>query len=603
MKCYSETMKNVGYCVAVQDGQYGEVRLQGSERVFRPYGRVIELLKVFRSCETKEIWMLVRFRSAADENITMLIPKGDFADAGIAKSLSSMGACVSSRRIDLLQALMNQSFEKFREPIINYHTGLGWLPADGKLAFRDFKTCGVPSLYRGSFDIKPSGSFDIWRKAMERHVLPYQPLAVALLAGLSSVLVGFLHSNFPLLNPIISLTGDSSTGKSTAGIIAASTAFRPILGTSFSTDEATGEPVQLVGGVSSWAATKNALITRLQGNGGFPVILDELSKSEVGDLSAVVYALSEGADKDRLQTGCTLRPQESFHTTILSIGEERLTDRCKKQQEGLHLRVFEIAGPFTQSAKHANRLVEICRANYGHAAPLLANKLSEFGEDTVLEIYKRTCKKAKKWLPQTAFRERRVQQFHGLLLATAIIARDALGLNFDYDSLLDFLRLQEADAAISQDKVAVAYQRFIEWAGINLEHFALDLQNRDRYGLIYSSSEIPRKRSLPEHVVGEIAVFPSMFSKFCSTYGYTNQAALLKAWKSREIIVAEPGKNTLRRKIDGVQQAVIVIRQFEEAVSHDTKQNTKTKQTKQANHEDDLEGLLEDIEEDNDNAK
>ena len=593
MKCYSETMKNVGYCVAVQNGQYGEVRLQGSERVFRPYGRVIELLKVFRSCETKEIWMLVRFRSAADENITMLIPKGDFADAGIAKVLSSMGACVSSRRIDLLQALMNQSFEKFREPITNYHTGLGWLPVDGSVTFRDFRNCGSFSLYRGVFDIKPSGSFDIWRKAMEQHVLPYQSLAVALLAGLSSVLVGFMHSSTPLLNPIFSLAGGSSTGKSTAGIVAASTAFRPILGTSFATDEATGETVQLVGGVSSWAATKNALITRLQGNGGFPVVLDELSKSEIGDLSAVVYALSEGADKDRLQKDCTLRPQESFHTSILSIGEERLIDRCKKQQEGLQIRIFEIPGPFTKSAKHANRLVEICRTNYGHAAPLLANKLSELGEDTVLEIYKQACKKAKKWLPQTAFRERRVQQFHGLLLATAIIARDALGLKFDFDSVLEFLRLQEADAAISQDKVAVAYQRFIEWVGINLEHFALDLQNRDRFGLFYSSSEIPRKRSLPEHVVGEIAVFPSIFSKYCTIFGYTNQAALLKAWKDRGIVVAEPGKNTLRRKIDGVQQTVIVVRRFEDAIC----QKQKAKQTREAIQNDDLEGLVEDIEE------
>lgn len=257
------------------------------------------------------------------------------------------------------------------------------------------------------------------------------------------------------------------------------------------------------------------------------------------------------------------------------------------------MRILEIAGPFTQSAKHANRLVEICRTNYGHAAPLLANKLSELGEETVLEIYKRACKKAKKGLPQTAFRDRRVQQFHGLLLATAIIARKALELNYDVDILLDFLCQQEADAAISQDKVAVAYARFIEWVGINLEHFALDLQNRDRYGLCYNLSEIPRKRSLPEHVVGEIAVFPSIFAKFCTMFDYTNQAALLKAWKDRGIVVAEPGKNTLRRKIDGVQQTVIVVRRFEDAIC----QKQKTKQTREAIQNDDLEGLVEDIEE------
>ena len=129
---------------------------------------------------------------------------------------------------------------------------------------------------------------------MRDDVLPYPAMAFSLLAGLSSVLVGFLAPHVPLLNPIISLTGPSSSGKSTAGVVAASTAFRPVLGVNCGIDNLTGEQKQLIGGISSWAATRNALIARLQANQGFPVVLDELSKTELGDLSSIVYILSEG---------------------------------------------------------------------------------------------------------------------------------------------------------------------------------------------------------------------------------------------------------------------------------------------------------------------
>lgn len=427
-------------------------------------------------------------------------------------------------------------------------------------------------------------------------MLPYPAMAFSLLAGLSAVLVGFLAPHVPLLNPIISLTGPSSSGKSTAGVVAASTASRPVLGANYSTDSLTGEQQQLIGGISSWAATRNALITRLQANQGFPVVLDELSKTELGDLSSIVYILSEGTDKDRLTKDCNLKSQASFHTAIISIGEERLIDRCQKKQSGLALRVFEAEAPFTTGPEHAERLVNVCRCNYGHAAPKLARALSKHGVEAVSAIYRDSCKKAENSLPTGSFRTRRAQTFEGLLLATAVLAKESLGLEFDTHGLLNYMICQEHATEAEPHPYEDAYYCFLDWLGVNIQHFLHDTQGRQRYGLLYKRREIPRRRNLPEDVSGEVAVFPSRFGEFCSSFNITNPVQLRKAWIAEGKIFTEQGKHTARRIIDGILQSVFIVRLFS---SNNEASEKSSIEIIRNIAEDDLDDLEEDVEDNN----
>ncbi|MDM5509887.1 DUF927 domain-containing protein, partial [Staphylococcus aureus] len=81
----------------------------------------------------------------------------------------------------------------------------------------------------------------------------------------SSLVTAFLkyHNNVEFSGTIFSFTGQSSTGKSTAAMLAASVAGNPTKGT---------ENL-----FRSWNATRNALEGYLSGNYGVPIVLDELS--------------------------------------------------------------------------------------------------------------------------------------------------------------------------------------------------------------------------------------------------------------------------------------------------------------------------------------
>ena len=587
---------NIGYNVEVQDGHYGEVIAKRDIGYFRPYGRVVDVINIFRQLEDGAFSVLVRFTAVGGEEVSMIINRSEIAGNEIAKILSQKGASVSSRRADVLQEHLNLQCEQFQGAVSNIHSGLGWIDICGNNCFRAFRCRPISSHYRGQFDIQPAGSFTAWRKGMRDDVLPYPAMAFSLLAGLSSVLVGFLAPHVPLLNPIISLTGPSSSGKSTAGVVAASTAFRPVLGVNCGIDNLTGEQKQLIGGISSWAATRNALIARLQANQGFPVVLDELSKTELGDLSSIVYILSEGTDKDRLSKDCTLKSQASFHTSIISIGEERLIDRCQKKQSGLALRIFEAGAPFTTGPEHAERLVKVCRCNYGHAAPKLARTLSKYGVEAISDIYRESCKKAEQLLPTGAFRTRRAQTFEGLLLATAILAKEALGLNFDTQGLLNYMIYQEKSAETEPQPFEAAYYCFLDWLGVNIQHFLHDTQGRQRYGLLYERKEIPRRRNLPEDVSGEVAVFPSRFEEFCRSFNITNPVQLRKAWIAEKKIYSEQGKHTARRMIDGILQPVYIVR----LISSNNETGEKgSREIIKGIAEDDLDDLEEDVEDNN----
>ncbi len=555
-------IQNCGYRVGAHDGFYGEFRATKDEVVFVPWGRDVRVNKVLRSLETGEFALALEFNVPKIGKTECVLTRSEIAENGVAAKLSAKGASVSSKRADALQMYLNAQYENFQGSVSYYHDGAGWIEDSDGDVFRAYNSVGgKDSVYHGDLDIKPHGSFEAWKNMVVNDVLPYPALTTVLLAGLSSVLVGFLHRRIPLLNPIFSICGISSSGKSTAGVLAASTAFRPTLGVRKTLDRF-GESKNYFGGITTWDASKSALLTRLNSNCGMVAVLDELSKSEIKDLSTIVYSLSEGVDKERLTKECTRRAQPDFHTTLISIGEERLLDRCKKFQEGLPMRVMEISGKLTESAEHSNRIVTACRENYGFAAPMLANYIIGLGAETLLEIYHKRVRQFRSKLPDSPFADRRAQQFGGLLLTTATIAKKALGIAFDVKELCKVLVDLENASLANSDTAAKAYSEFLDWVEINRQKFDNDNRYGERYGKLYIGNSIPRRRLAPENLLREIAVFPQIFQRFLEDRGYTNKAQLIKKWRKEGLVITDQQKTTYRRKIGGVPHDLIIVREF-----------------------------------------
>ena len=121
--------------------------------------------------------------------------------------------------------------------------------------------------YVGKLNICKSGARETYMKLIQTEVLPSVYLSAALAIGASSLIVGYIGKKIQVQNLLVHLSGESTTGKSTALQLA----------------------VSVFGGIgnvsgksslfSSWNTTENALLQMMVGNNGIAVGLDEAGMS------------------------------------------------------------------------------------------------------------------------------------------------------------------------------------------------------------------------------------------------------------------------------------------------------------------------------------
>lgn len=147
---------------------------------------------------------------------------------------------------------------------------------------------------------------------------------IALLIGLA--LVAPLRHQFGARGGIgIHIYGNSSTGKTTAALVAASVAGAK---------------------TKSWRTTDNALeATALQHNDGF-LVLDEISQVSSSVAGDIIYMLGNGETKGRASKDGTARPAKSFRIAYASTGEyplsQKLAEVGKSQAAGQAVRLIEL---------------------------------------------------------------------------------------------------------------------------------------------------------------------------------------------------------------------------------------------------------------------
>lgn len=145
--------------------------------------------------------------------------------------------------------------------------------------------------YEGKLDIRKSGTYEAYKAMLDAEVIPSVHLSTALVIGASSLLVGYIGGDVNIPNILAHLSGDSSTGKSTALQLA----------------------VSIYGGIScsngknslfaSWNSTDNALQEMMAGNNGIAIGLDELGMKQTKNFASMIYRLAEGKEKQRMKFG------------------------------------------------------------------------------------------------------------------------------------------------------------------------------------------------------------------------------------------------------------------------------------------------------------
>ena len=366
------------------------------------------------------------------------------------------------------------------------------------------------------------------RTVINRLIKDSLPAQMIVAVSLSAALYGYLNmANVAELDsPLFHLYGDSSKGKTTALILAASM---------------WGKPTQGNGLLHSWNATPSKILENLSDNNGVLFTLNEFgSRVSNTDFSNLVYCIADGSGKDRMYN--KNQTVSTWHTVLLSCGENSLVDMLDGNK-GLHARVFEFFNlDITLSASHADEIKHLCKNIYGaigcaFVTYLLNHKAQT--EDEFRSLRKAISRRVKKLSAISA----RVAEHIAVVALSAEIAH-RLGLNISFTKVREMLIDNHMQAVKSLPSVVSNHDKLMSYVsrnGFRFPRASLYGFNNDGY-------------VTPEQVVFVDSAFDDMCKKL-----NIDKGLFLSELKSNGYLDCPPDRYYKKKSVGGIKCKCYVV--------------------------------------------
>jgi hypothetical protein len=359
-----------------------------------------------------------------------------FAKDGLAKFLGSKGFFLTDKQYKLLKEFFVSWLQKLqtsKESVVSA-SPFGWSVVDGKT--EGFTYAGRVWMKDGDrpaanpnpqlqYQYTPKGDIAPWRDVARVVYEQNRPGLNAVLAvAFAAPLVRFTGFGGLILN---AFSPESGIGKTTA--MKASQAVW-------------GSPVLAMQGLDD---TANSVLGKMGQLRSLPMYWDEIkSDTQIKRFCSVVFNLTGGREKTRMNADSTLRMSGTWQTMMVSASNDSLIDGMAREAgsttAGLH-RLFEFQVPKPPQVTHdigtVQRLTGKLDDNYGHAGLLYSKFLGANHKRVEQEVAD---------LQDRLYSEAKVQQEERMWIATmAVVLKGAeyaneLGLvDIDLVSLKDFL--------------------------------------------------------------------------------------------------------------------------------------------------------------------
>lgn len=346
--------------------------------------------------------------------------------------------------------------------------------------------------------------------------------------SLSSALIGYLNvADVAQLNtPIAHIYGNSSTGKTTALILAASI---------------WGKPKSDTGLLNSWNATPAKIQTNLSNNNGVLFTLNEFgSVMNKNDLTELVYNIAEGTGRDRMYNK---NPSiDTWNTFVLSCGEASLFD-VLDSKKGLYARVLEFPNiDITLSAKHADEIKETANSTYGAIGFAFVNFVTDNQEYIVSKYREHSCR-IRNRISTFSSISSRVANIFAVIYLAAEIARDILELKINCQDIETMLLEYHKKTLIEYPSWVVNHGKIMSYVSVNRSLFQ-DYRNH------YSAEG---------YVEGDMIIFIDLaFDKICQKLDI-DKSLFLAELKDNGVLDCPPDRFYKKKTISGVTNKVYCI--------------------------------------------
>ena len=545
--------------------------------IYVPRGKSFEIVGISTDTDTDEIYYEIECtRLGLKSNFQ--IPKSDATDVRRLGAYRKYGLDVTDSNKSLVPEVFQQLEDEYvdqQKSIEKVHSLVGVKHCVDKqkkdiYVFAGHMNPVTGSVYRGPFDLEPKGDRDVWFGMVEE-ILSNNPQIMFIISiPFAAILHGVLKDVVDLENIIIHLRGDSSSGKSTMLCLAIS---------------AIGSPSENSpnGLISSWNGTRNAIIRRLMGEGkdgvrGMLFGLDEFSMNGEKNLSALIYSIASGIEKERLTREAKMQDRLVGKYLVLSTGEASILNKTNGNI-GLSMRVLEMDDcMWTNSAEQSERIKRVVKANYGFAGEEFGLKLGKWiqkhGMEALLErfdVWRRF------YMDRCTIQERkeRMSSRYGLILLAADFTKEFFGFEMDEEAIVDLLISNENANAEDRNDYAGFYHKLVSVIVANGEHFdrpdrSIKLINgkmatvpslKECWGTIFDVKETIRLAYDGETYAQKIVYIALHYFDDIAKrqLGYEDTKALRKWLKKRGFSKCEEGHAYIRKTIKGIKGKYVAV--------------------------------------------
>lgn len=495
--------------------------------------RAIYIRQRIRMLDTKDVYLVISFY-CNDGWHEEIVPRADLTERNIT-TLIRKGADVGGTKTKLV---VDYLFDTERNaPTIFRFKYLGWQLVNNKWVYAHSQLLldesGKTFQYDGSYNVFRKGSYSKWHSVLMKHLAGNVELQLALCMGYSSVVIGYINKILDMHadSLIFHICGNSTTGKTTAAIVAVS---------------GFGDPKEGAKSlIQSFFGTDNALIGIVSNNFGVPMVFDETSISQMSMQRLVnwLYTMSKNSGKARLNKTSELRQKEEWATSVITTGESTFTDNIN-QNEGIRARLFELRNiQWTENAQQSEELIRVLSNNYGHGVELFVKAIESITPSKFDSFWQSETQSIMKLMPSSKFSHRIGKKF-AIITMTAKILNHAFQFNLDVEKITALLIAQELESLEERDIGKKVQEDLIEWLTINQSKFYIKKKN-ELIKEIWGRIDIKDGKTTAH-------ILPKKFLSFLNSYSYSDRLVVLRELNNLEMIAGEKGKYVTRKVVKGL---------------------------------------------------
>lgn len=464
----------------------------------------------------------LEYRRRNSNDLHTIIINSDYIQKNKILSLSKFGVDINEGNKVLISEFLFSCLNTSQ--IVFTLDGYGWKTSDGQEIFITNDVLSANRLENtiikrdDKLDLTPSGSIDNWLNMYNNHILGNPYLELSVVFGLSAPIINYIYREYDDLTSIlIHISGDSTAGKSTASMLAVSTA---------------GNPSQISNKslMRKWSGTENSIIATLEDVYVIPIVFDELSSFRGENLTSLAYTLTDGVGKARANVDGSLNEPRTWNTIILSNGEASFLTKSNNNT-GIKARVFEFSNiTWTNSAEQSEIIKEVCCNNYGHILPLFIKNLFIYGTSKIIDIFEEERKLLQDKFPNSRLKDRIVTKF-AVFTTTARLLKETGTLRINTSSIFDKLYVQEMKSMNNRDIGLLAYEKLLQYLLAN--RAKLSYNSYKQLGFLKDNS---------------IFIIKDQLTEIFRELKFEDASIILKDWNKRDFLVKTESDRQLTRK-------------------------------------------------------